>query len=305
MLLKLPPEATPAQIESAAPLGSRAEVLALLAELLPGAQVDEHGRLSFIRSDYAIDVDIGKGDPVQTATIELTGQASTVAIRRLLRRTGWRLFAAKRGEFIEPEALGTALAESAPGGVPEALQPPPAAAATGHQPWEATGESARRFSRVAVGLIVLLAIMVAFWWSTRRDQIDVNEQQTIAELLALGRANLGLRAATGCFTTPQNLANPENAARLGASALPPLFATEVRHGYRFSLQGEPIDEENLEGGMIVLFEPSYRSFVYVALPVEPGVSGRRSFAYISDKTAVYARDDVAVPTAADQLVRVH
>lgn len=302
MILNLPADATPAAVEKAPPLGRREQVGALLAELLPGAQFDEFGCVRFFRDDYTIEIELADGDPVHTATLHLTGQPSIVPARRLLRRTGWRLFSPKRGEFVEPEVLGRALAESSEGGLPEALQVP-SAPLVSDRPWEATAESARRYSRLGVGLLALLAVGAAGWWTARTDPIEMNERQTVAELAALGQANLSLRAATGAYTSPEQLADPGNAARLGGSALPPLFTTRVRHGYRFEFSGEPLSEADLAGGRVfAVFDPSYSSYVYVALPIEPGRTGRRSFAYHSEKTSIYARDGLGIPTPDDERI---
>ena len=301
-LVNLSADAPVSAVGSARPLGRREQVRALLEELLPGSSFEEPGRVTFTRDDYAIAIDLLDGDPVPSASLSLDGPASIVAMRRLLRRTGWRIFDPARREFIALEVLGSALAQTGTAGTPQAIQPR-AASEIAHHPWEATAESARRYGRLIVGLIVLVAVSGTLWWATRRDPIEFNERQTIHELNMLGTANLSLRAATGAYTSPDQLASPDNATRLGASALPPFFATHVRNGYRFEMQGEPVtDDDRTRNNIFPMLEPAYISFIYVALPVEPGVTGRRSFAYHSEQVSIYARDDVSIPTPDDERV---
>jgi hypothetical protein len=301
-LVKLPADATTSALATAPPLGTYAEVTALLAELLPGSTMDDGGRLTFRRQDYAIEIWMAQGDPVPSATLTLVGQPSIVAIRRLLRRTGWRVYDSARGEFISGETLGTALARSAPSGLPVALRAPVEMELSHGGGWEATAEAARHYGRPLAGLIVMIVLSGMFWWMTRRDPIDVNERQVIFELDIASRANLMLRGATGTYTTVEELANPAHQDKLQNMLLPPAFRTPVRHGYRFEFRGDPFDPAKSRGQAFVLIEPAYSDYIYVAVPVEPGVTGRRSFAYYSQQGVIYAREGFAMPTTSDQIV---
>jgi hypothetical protein len=105
MLLNLPASAGPAAIETARPLGSRADVLRKLEAAMPGIHMDEGGRCSLNQPDRAIAVALGPSDPVATAVLDARGRDALTPIRSLLAVTGWRVYAPKRGVFIDPAQL--------------------------------------------------------------------------------------------------------------------------------------------------------------------------------------------------------
>jgi hypothetical protein len=105
MLLNLPADAGVEFIENAPPLGGRADVLRKLATALPGIRADEDGRCAFIGPDYSVTISIGSSEPIATAVVDAQGDGGTVAIQSILRATGWRAFAARRGTFIDPDHL--------------------------------------------------------------------------------------------------------------------------------------------------------------------------------------------------------
>ncbi len=297
MLLNVGPDATAADVEQAPALGSRATVEATIAELLPGTTFDESGWGQFTRADYAITFELGSADEVQAAVVAIQGQPAIVAIRRLLRKTGWRLFAPQQGSFVEPETLGGLMASAPLGTTPEPLKVrtetrPPVVA------WTHTAAAGSRYALLAFSLLAVLGWWLWSAYSSPRDEAFASQEQVIRELLAVGRANLALHVATGIYTSPEQLADPANAPRLGAAALPPLFATPVRHGYRFEIQGEPPRGADAPA---IWFEPSYDSYVYSAVPVNES-SPARSFSFISGKDSVYSTMK-GIPTPQDQLVR--
>ncbi len=297
MLLNLGADAKVADVEHAPPLGSRSSVRATIAELLPGTTFDEGGWGQFTRADYTITFDLGAADDVQTAIVGVQGQPAIVAMRRLLRKTGWRLFSPQHGNFVEPETLGGLMASAPIGTTPEPL----VVHTDTREPviaWSHTSAAGTRYALLAFTMLVLLGWWLLSSYSSPKDEALMNQEQVIKELIEVGRANFAYRVASGVFTSPGQLANPENAARIGSATLPPLFAEPVRHGYRFEITGQ---EPALPDIPATALEPVYDSYVYSAVPVNES-SAARSFAFISDKASVYSTFK-GIPTAQDQLVK--
>jgi hypothetical protein len=113
MLLNLPPDAGLERIETAPPLGSRADVIDTIAKALPGIRAGDDGSCTFNRPDHRVTISLGSDDPVVTAVIEGQGDLSVAAVRSILEITGWRVFAPRRGAFIDAEQLN-ALMEPEP-----------------------------------------------------------------------------------------------------------------------------------------------------------------------------------------------
>lgn len=105
MLLNMSDTASPADIESAPPLGSRDEVLGRLREIVPDLEVDANGRSEHTGPDHSVRLDLGPGDVVHTIVIEAAGGTGISMVRWVLESTGWRAFVPRSGRFIEPDAL--------------------------------------------------------------------------------------------------------------------------------------------------------------------------------------------------------
>ena len=99
MLLKLPAQATPRDVENAPPLGTQSDVRQRLAGILPGLTFDDDGKARLATAHHTVSIDLGTGDPVHTAVVELKGDA-TRTLATLLQKTGWRAFAPRRGAFV-------------------------------------------------------------------------------------------------------------------------------------------------------------------------------------------------------------
>lgn len=100
MLLNLPQTATLADVEKAPPLGSADEVRNRVAGVLPGIQFNDNGRATYNRPDFSIAIDLGRGEPVYTAVVDLEGDGASLVFGRLVAHTGWRAYAPKRGAFV-------------------------------------------------------------------------------------------------------------------------------------------------------------------------------------------------------------
>ena len=108
MLLNLPAHAGPEAIETAAPLGSGADVVAALTRAAPGLHFEASGRAAVDGPDCVLAVDIGPTDPVQTAVIDAQGTGALTILQRILERTRWRAFEPKTGKFLSTERLPSA-----------------------------------------------------------------------------------------------------------------------------------------------------------------------------------------------------
>jgi hypothetical protein len=113
MLLNLDVMSGPDAIESAPPLGSRAEVIAILCGVIPDLHVDDARRM-LARADDSVRLKLGTVEPIATVVAEARGEAGVALVKEILLMTGWRAFAPKTGLFVgveDLEALG-ALAAS-------------------------------------------------------------------------------------------------------------------------------------------------------------------------------------------------
>lgn len=92
------------KIEAAPPLGPRLRVLSTIQAAIPGMQfTDTRGELA--GTDYRFTIDLGSHEPVQAAVVTAEGSAAVGMLEDLLRRAGWRAYAARAGVFIEPDGL--------------------------------------------------------------------------------------------------------------------------------------------------------------------------------------------------------
>jgi hypothetical protein len=105
MLLDVGRDAGLEQIESAPPLGTRAEVLARLRDVLPDLELGPDGRATHTGPDHTVTFDAGADDVVHTLVIEASGRTGVSLVRWLMEGTGWRGFVPKRGSFVDPEGL--------------------------------------------------------------------------------------------------------------------------------------------------------------------------------------------------------
>ncbi len=103
MLLNLPPEAGTEAVEHAPPLGSREEVVRRLQSALPELRIAEDGRGTLERADCALRVRLGADDQVATVVIDAIGAGAPEALRKVVSTTGWRVFAPRRGAFVDAE----------------------------------------------------------------------------------------------------------------------------------------------------------------------------------------------------------
>ena len=105
MLVNLPPPASPSALEGAPPLGTQAAVRLALSKVLPGITFDAAGVGQFSRPDHSMRLELGVAPDVWTATLEVTGDAATAALRRLITQTGWQVYAPLLGRFVTSEDL--------------------------------------------------------------------------------------------------------------------------------------------------------------------------------------------------------
>jgi hypothetical protein len=100
MLVNVPATAGPEAIETAPPLGARADVLRRLADCLPGLDTQQDPAV-FARVGYTLRFRLGADDPVPTIVVETHGAGAIVALRRVTAKTGWRAFAPKKNAFVD------------------------------------------------------------------------------------------------------------------------------------------------------------------------------------------------------------
>lgn len=106
MLVNLPPPALPSALEGAPPLGTQAAVRLALSKVLPGITFDAAGVGQYNRPDHSMRLELGTGPDVWTATLEVTGDAATAALKRLITQTGWQVYAPLLGRFLTSDDLG-------------------------------------------------------------------------------------------------------------------------------------------------------------------------------------------------------
>jgi hypothetical protein len=114
LLLNLQPADGIDRIENAPPLGTRLRVVSTIQAAIPGMQFED-GRGELAGADHRFTIDLGPHDPVQAAVATAEGSAAVGMLEDLLRRAGWRAYAARAGVFIEPDGLDLfALQDAAP-----------------------------------------------------------------------------------------------------------------------------------------------------------------------------------------------
>jgi hypothetical protein len=116
LLLALDVSAGPEAIETAPPLGTRAEVVAILQGVIPDLAADAPV-LVLARPDGSVKVNLGHGDPIPTAVIEASGESGVALVKEVLLMTGWRAFAPKTGLFMSADDLDAIAALAAEGPV--------------------------------------------------------------------------------------------------------------------------------------------------------------------------------------------
>lgn len=83
------------------PLGSRNEVLSLLAQLFPDANLSDPTWVTLDRDEYVIEFMVGDKDPVMSLGFRPHGSDALMkALQLLCERTGWRALD-ENAEFIE------------------------------------------------------------------------------------------------------------------------------------------------------------------------------------------------------------
>ena len=101
----------------------------------------------------------------------------------------------------------------------------------------------------------------------------------------------------GHYAAPEKLADAANyQAVQWQPLLPGYFVQPMRQGYQFEFIGEGATTPRMQTSM--MFGQVYTSFVYAALPVDPGPAGRRSLAIYPDGV-VFATTARRVPTRDD------
>ena len=105
MLVNLGPTSSPAELESAPPLGNREDVLQRITAVLGDTGAAADGRVNLHGPKWSLTLDVGREDPVWTVTINACGDDSPDVLGRLARETGWRIFIPKLGRFVDPAAL--------------------------------------------------------------------------------------------------------------------------------------------------------------------------------------------------------
>ena len=104
LLLAIDVSSGPEAIESAPPLGSRADVAAMLRGVISDLTGDERQSV-LSRPDGSVKVDLGRSDPVPTVVVEARGEAGVALVKEVLLMTGWRAFAPKTGLFVGADDL--------------------------------------------------------------------------------------------------------------------------------------------------------------------------------------------------------
>ena len=116
LLLALDVSSGPEAIETAPPLGSHADVVAILCGVIPDLAVDQiHAVLA--RPDGSVKIALGPDDPVPTAVLDARGEAGVALVKEVLLMTGWRAFAPKTGLFMTVDDLEALAALAAEGPV--------------------------------------------------------------------------------------------------------------------------------------------------------------------------------------------
>jgi hypothetical protein len=159
-----------------------------------------------------------------------------------------------------------------------------------------------RRPHVIIALAVAL-VLCLFWWRScsRKDRIMAHEDWVVIDLAMLTQnVCTHVQLNGGGYINPLLLAEPDYHPTW---TLATRFGEPVRYGYRFEFSGQratPRVEEAYP------HKPAYASFSYVALPVIPNKTGRRSFAIFpkNDSFAIHYREDGAPPTLADPSIKI-
>ena len=105
LLLNLKPHDRLEHIETAPPLGPRAIVDRAVRAAAPGIEFDAAGHGELRGSGHRLSIDVGRDDPVAAAVAAAEGDAGIEMLRSLVQAQGWRMYAARAGVFVEPDAL--------------------------------------------------------------------------------------------------------------------------------------------------------------------------------------------------------
>ena len=133
---------------------------------------------------------------------------------------------------------------------------------------------------------------------------DANERQVLDEMVIFASLEEQMQGLVFCRVSPEVLANPlERIPVLRASDLrlwiEPRFLMRERHGYRFHFEGTP-PRQSFE----LPVKEGFEDVTYVAAPIDPGRSGRRTFAYYSRAGhTIFSRADGRLPTPDDEAAR--
>ena len=88
------------EIEYAPPLGTRDDVVAQISGVLGPVTDEGGGRYRVGENDWSLTLDLGRDDPVWTATADARGsEAALDALDRLARETRWRVYVPRLGSF--------------------------------------------------------------------------------------------------------------------------------------------------------------------------------------------------------------
>ena len=128
--------------------------------------------------------------------------------------------------------------------------------------------------------------------------IQSNEDQALSDLVEFAAAEVTFRAAFGGFGGPAVLSDPQWPPAGGAAIGHRRFLWPVRNGYRFVFRsGRP------DGPFAPMPQASeLPSFTYIAFPLVPDETGRRSFMFDSVDGAVHARADGGEPRRLDPVL---
>jgi hypothetical protein len=152
---------------------------------------------------------------------------------------------------------------------------------------------------IAVALVLMLW-MLAWRGCSRDSRIMAHEDWVVVDMAVLmQKSAAGASLNNGGYVNPVLLAEP---GYHPTWTLPRRFGEPVRYGYRFEFSGRRA-LPRVEGQY--WHKPAYASFTYVALPLIPGKTGRRSFAIFPDDDpfAVHYREDGTPPTLQDPSIR--
>lgn len=101
LLLNLAPSAGREAIEQAPPLGPREEVEERITRAIAGVTFDAGGRGTLVSDGSSVVIELGADPMVWTAVLNAQGPGARGALRALTEETGWRLYAPKRGTFLD------------------------------------------------------------------------------------------------------------------------------------------------------------------------------------------------------------